>query len=471
MRAPSILRLRGGALLAGLVTLLLLAACGEGLYDASGVPALEGGGGLTCSDAGQVICGGVCTVEDATHCGSACEDCTATVSVPTGGRAACVREGAAAACGFECSGGLLRCASGCCRTEALAAGERHTCALLGESHEVSCWGRNDAGQVGDGTTAPRLAPRRVALGAPAIAVAAGGAHSCAVLADGAVRCWGANGSGQVTGASSAAAVASPAGTPVTSGAVAVAAGATHTCALLATGAVRCWGENGAGQLGPGPGQPVAAGAGSVTALVAGRDHTCALVDGAVRCWGSNASGQLGAAPAGGVAVPLAAGIRHLAAGGDQTCAATGTSTGEALDDSLRCWGDSLGPGWLLASPQPTPAIPRKDAGQATVRFEVGLLAAGGRHVCLRKKDEAVECLGANDRGQLGGALVGPGETAAVPLPGVLPAAVALAAGADHACAALGDGRLRCWGANDAGQLGDGTTTDPGVGLLATPLGR
>jgi alpha-tubulin suppressor-like RCC1 family protein len=461
VRAPS----TPGAALAALLAGLLLGACGGGLYDASGVPALDDGG-TTCGDTGQVVCGGVCTVEDATHCGSGCEDCTATVTAPAGGRAACLHDGPAA-CGYECTGGLLKCAAGCCGTAALAAGDHHTCALL-EGGDVACWGANEAGQVGDGTTATRPAPRPVALGEPAVAVAAGAAHACAVLSGGGVRCWGANDAGQAPGTPTALPALSPVATPVAAGAVSVAAGAGHTCARLASGAVRCWGGNGAGQLGPGPGQPVPAGA---TALVAGRDHACALVGGAVRCWGANAKGQLGAAPSPDIAVPIASGIQHLAAGGDQTCAATGTSSGAALDDALQCWGDSLGPGWLLAAPQPTPAIPRKDASQATVRYEVGLLAAGARHVCVRKKDEAVECLGANERGQLGGVLAGPGETVAVPLPPTLPASVALAAGASHACAALGDGRVRCWGANEAGQLGDGTTEDPGVGLLATPLGR
>lgn len=463
MRVPSPLR----SALPALVVVLALGACGDGLYDAAGVPALGGDGGLTCA-AGQVVCGGgVCTEEDATHCGAGCEDCTASVGVPAGGRAACLRDGPAATCGYECTDGRLKCAAGCCGATAIAAGDRHTCALL-EGGDVSCWGVNEAGQVGDATTTPRHAPRFVALGAAALAVAAGGSHACAVLQSGAVLCWGSNAEGQVTGTATVLPELSPVPAPVTSGALAVAAGAAHTCARLGTGAVVCWGANGAGQLGPGPGAPIADGA---TAVVAGRDHTCALVGGGVRCWGSNASWQLGGTPAAGIAVPIASGIQHLAAGGDQTCAATGTSNGGALDDALRCWGDSLGAGWRLASPQPTPAIPLKDVSQATVRYDVGLLAAGAHHVCVRKKDEAVECLGANERGQLGGALTGAGETAAVPLPGTIPAAIALAAGTSHSCAALGDGRLRCWGANEAGQLGDGTTTDTGGGLPTIPLGR
>ena len=177
--------------------------------------------------------------------------------------------------------------------------------------------------------------------------------------------------------------------------------------------------------------------------------------GAVKCWGSNASGQLGAAPTGGIAVPIASGIQLLAAGGDQTCAATGSSNGLGLDDALRCWGDSVGAGWGLASPQTTPAIPLKAVGQATVRYAVGLVAAGAHHVCVRKKDEAVECLGRTTTASSAERSSGPARRPSSRSPGRWPAARALAAGTSHACAALGDGRLRCWGANESGQLGDG----------------
>jgi alpha-tubulin suppressor-like RCC1 family protein len=108
-----------------------------------------------------------------------------------------------------------------------------------------------------------------------------------------------------------------------------------------------------------------------------------------------------------------------------------------------------------------------------VNNEVGLLAVGRKHVCVRDRAEAIECFGANDRGQLGGTPTGPGETVTVPLPAAPPAAIAtsLSAGADHTCAVVNGGRLRCWGANESGQLGNGSTADPGIATIVTPLGR
>lgn len=460
-------------LLAPLLLSAALAACGTGLYDAAGLPPVEPGG-LTC-DAGQVVCASVCTAEDATHCGAGCVECGATLAPPSNGALACLPGGV---CGFTCLDGYLKCGDACCPTTALAAGPAFTCALLadGAAGTVRCWGANDAGQLGDGTVSPRAVPVTVPL-AGAVAIGAGGHHACAVEAGGAVVCWGANGSGQVTGLTTSVRVPGPAATPIASGATAVVGGAAHTCALVA-GAVRCWGENGAGQLGgtpdaTGAATPVATGA---TDLAAGSNHTCAVVAGAVRCWGENALGQLGdgtTAPRSGAVTALASGIVTVAAGADQTCASTGVSNGQAIDDAVRCWGDSLGAGFLFASPQPSPRIPRRsDGSQSTVRYEVTRLAVGRKHACVEKKVEAVECFGADPAsGQLGGTPLDPGAAVGVPLPVTAPAIVALAAGADHACAALGDGRLRCWGANADGQLGDGTTASPGIGVIVVPSGR
>ncbi len=444
---------------------LLASACGGGLFDAGGLPAGAAGTGQQCQ-AGLVSCSNVCTVEDTLHCGTACQDCAAGATPPQGAVLACLGAGTAdhGSCGYSCTDGLLKCASGCCGASALAAGPAHTCALLLDG-TVRCWGANASGQLGTGDTRARLTPAAVALPSAAIALGSGIGHACAVLAGGAVRCWGANDAGQVTGAASSP-VLTPAATPVTSGAIAVAGGAGHTCALLGSGAVRCWGAASR----TGGGTPVASGA---TAVAAGKDHTCAVVAGAVRCWGANAQGQLGTAATSDTSTtPIASGVALVAAGENQTCAATGTSNGTNLDDSVRCWGDSVGAGYLLAVPQRTPAIPLRNATRSTIQYPVQLIAAGAHHVCVRNKDEAVESFGANDAGQLGGAPVEAGVTVPVGLPSVaLPVARALAAGDAHSCAALSDGRIRCWGSNASGQLGDGTTTTPAVAVLVIPSGQ
>jgi alpha-tubulin suppressor-like RCC1 family protein len=447
----------------------LMAGCGTGLYDASGVPPPETGpGGALVCEAGLARCANACVVETTEQCGDACASCFDLVpSPPAHGAAACL----AGTCGYACDFGYLKCDGGCCASSAVAAGDAFTCAVLANG-EARCWGANESGQLGAGATSPsRPLPGPVALSAAASAIGAGAAHACAILASGAIECWGANGQGQVSGTSVSAMEVTPTATPVTTGATSVVAGSAHTCALLSDQTVRCWGSDSLGQLGPNSGAPAVTGA---TALSAGANHTCAVVAGAVKCWGDNASGQLGATPSGGLATPIGSGITRVAASAGQTCATTGVATNAAIDDVVKCWGDSLGAAFAFASPQTTPAIPMKSLDQSTIRGDdVTILAAGRRHVCYQKKTESVSCFGADNlHGQLGGAPVTAAELVQVPLiPVTVPAVGALAAGADHTCAVLGDGTLRCWGANDRGQLGIGNLVDPPVGDVVAPSGR
>jgi hypothetical protein len=165
----------------------------------------------------------------------------------------------------------------------------HACALL-VSGGVQCWGDNSYGELGDGTTIDRLSPVGVIGITGAVAVTTADNHSCAALATGEVRCWGLR-YGR---------------TPQTvaglTNVVDVSAAYKHTCALTSAGGVKCWGDNSYGQLGDGmrcgPSclTPVdAAGVASgVTALSVGAYHTCAVMDsGAAKCWGNNFLGQLG----------------------------------------------------------------------------------------------------------------------------------------------------------------------------------
>ena len=203
----------------------------------------------------------------------------------------------------------------------VAAGASHTCALL-DNGTVRCWGLNANGQlgygnattIGDNETPGSVGTVNLGVGRTAVAISAGGYHSCALLDNGTVRCWGQDAFGQ-TGESNP---SSPDFTKIIPGEVApvelgvdrtaveISAGGYHTCALLDDGTVRCWGQNVDGQLGyghtntigdnetPGSVGPVDLGGHTAIAIASGGYHTCALLDnGTVECSGLNSSGQLG----------------------------------------------------------------------------------------------------------------------------------------------------------------------------------
>lgn len=328
-----------------------------------------------------------------------------------------------------------------------------------------------------GCSSSSSSPSTPASPPPASALSVGGDHTCAALTSGAVRCWGQNAFGELgnpahLGASSfvpllAASVTAPAQ---------LAAGGSHTCARLPSGAVSCWGDGAFGQLGGGGWDasttpvPVTGVAGAID-VAAGNGHACAvLAGGGVRCWGSNGSGQLGdpvnvptTGPDNRSAVPVTAALASaaiaVAAGGVHSCALLASG-------SVACWGGPLN--------GPPPYDPVAIASLAGVTS----IAAGWSHGCALVTGGAVKCWGSNGRGQLGDGATGVNSpTAAVDVVG-LGAATAVAAGMDHSCAVRADGTVACWGRNNLGQLGDGTyldrttpTTVPGLaGATAVAAG-
>jgi len=246
----------------------------------------------------------------------------------------------------------------------LAAGRDHTCALL-EGGAVRCWGRGGTGQLGYADTdnigddeTPASAGD-VAVGGTVTEIAAGGFHTCALLEDGAVRCWGQNTNG-ATGHPDWETIGDDE-TPASAGdidlgekAIQITAGGWHSCALLESRSVRCWGANWNGQLGYGyislhsGTQPPSANGnldiGSTPKqVVAGRDHTCALLENnRVRCWGRGTEGELGYAstetvgddetPAVAGDVDVGALVEQISLWGAHTCALL-------QNGSVRCWGE------------------------------------------------------------------------------------------------------------------------------------
>jgi alpha-tubulin suppressor-like RCC1 family protein len=342
---------------------------------------------------------------------------------------------------------------------AITAGESHTCVRTA-SGGVKCWGRNDAGQLGDGTTTERHTPVEVnGLPNGVIAIAAGDFHTCALITSGGVRCWGANGSGQLGDGTTTQRSMPVDVSGLTSRVTAVAAGDFHTCALITSGGVRCWGANGSGQLGDGTttqrSMPVDVSglASGVTAIAAGGEHTCALTtSGGVKCWGSNSSGRLGDGTYTSRSTPmdvsgLTSGVTAITAGGNHTCALTASS-------GVKCWGGNwdgqLGDG--TTTDRTTPM----DVSELT--SGVMAIAAGGSHTCALTIGGGVKCWGGNSFGQLGDGTTDDRSTA-VDVSGLTSGVAAIAAGGNHTCALTASGGVKCWGDNSSGQLGDGTTDD------------
>jgi alpha-tubulin suppressor-like RCC1 family protein len=229
--------------------------------------------------------------------------------------------------------------------EAISADGHHTCALMATGG-VKCWGENDYGQLGDGTTKNRTTPVDVSgLSSGVAAVSAFGDHTCALMDTGGVKCWGDNGDGQLGDGTTHRRLTPVDVSGLSSSVLAVTAGGVHTCALMVSGGVKCWGWNGVGQLGDGTRRTrttpvdVSGLSSGVGAISAGSDHTCSLmVSGGAKCWGWNSVGEVGDGTTTTRTTPvdvsgLSSGVAAISAGAYHTCALMDTG-------GAKCWGDN-----------------------------------------------------------------------------------------------------------------------------------
>jgi alpha-tubulin suppressor-like RCC1 family protein len=324
----------------------------------------------------------------------------------------------------------------------------------------------DAGGGGEDADGPH---------ATAIALSGGQAHTCLLREGGGeVDCWGLG----IFGKRGLVHDIERFPTKVTSldgqTVTAMASATSVQCVLLASGAVRCWGENAYGQLGNGvttyseSATPVTGLDAGVSAIAAGTDHVCAIVAGAVQCWGNDYWSQIG--DGGKVTtrlvptkvVGLPAGITLVAPGGMHSCA--------ALSDQIWCWGENawsqMGDG-SAGGGDPSVNIVTTPVRVSGIGAGVTDLSAGYRHTCAVVSG-AAWCWGNNEKGQLGD-----GSNADRNMPvkvSGLPAGVTtIRAGYDHTCA-IAAGAMWCWGSNAAGDLGDGSTTDRNVPVPVSGLG-
>jgi alpha-tubulin suppressor-like RCC1 family protein len=400
----------------------------------------------------------------------------------------------------------------------MAVGHRHACAVF-ETGVLRCWGANESGQLGIGsrddfgdeqTEVAGAWPVVDLEGDIAIAVAVGGAHSCAILSDGAVVCWGKNNAGQLGLGDTN----DRGGQPGQMGgdlprvdlgperrATAIALGQTHSCVILDNGKVACWGNNHVRQLGishegsrgDGPNEMGSeldtvylGGEHTAKAITAGYNHTCAICDeGDVKCWGSNSAGELGqGGPGNGGGSPTLVGLGKdvevvsISAGDRYTCALGGDA--DHLGQ-IKCWGNN--PSGALGAGLPSGKKIGNNPDEMgeyldTVKLGDGSRAvsvsAGGRHTCALLDDNTVKCWGNNDLGSLG---IGPSAKAEVgttpgdmgdnlavtPLGSGHPEVARIDVGHDHSCALFAEGAVKCWGRNDRGQLGLGDTKHRGDG--------
>ncbi|MFO8074220.1 MAG: RCC1 repeat-containing protein, partial [Polyangia bacterium] len=227
---------------------------------------------------------------------------------------------------------------------AVSAGSSHTCALS-EEGEAKCWGRNETGALGDGTTQGSLEPVEVAgLNAGIASVDSGAGFTCAVTEGGGAKCWGMGGRCGVDSYDNKLVPTDVVG--LATGVTRLAVSSGHGCAMVEDGSARCWGHNGDGELGNGTTEyaltptEVTGLDTALTDIAPGYDHTCAAYEnGQVACWGSNSYGQLGLGAVGGIEYePVEVSgldsveITSVASGGYHTCALTSAG-------GIKCWGE------------------------------------------------------------------------------------------------------------------------------------
>ena len=356
-----------------------------------------------------------------------------------------------------------------------SGGWYHVCAVV--TGTVQCWGRNADGQLGNNSTAASSVPVVVSgvngltPDTTAVSVSGGLGHSCAAMSSGIVKCWGSNSDGQLGNNSNIKSlipvnVANIDGLTPATKAVSVSLHQYRSCALMANGTVKCWGDY---QRVPADvsGFSDATPATTAIAISVGDWHACALMaNGAARCWGLGSSGQLGNNSFTGsnsaIVVTNIDGSEttktavSVSAGNDFTCAAM-------ADGIAKCWGKNnfsqLGNNLVANSSVPGTVTGIDGITTSTSAVNVSV---GTAHACAVMIDGSAKCWGSNSSGQLGNRSI---TNSGVPVSvfgftGASPenSAIAVTAGYANTCALMADSSATCWGWGVEGVLGNDSTS-------------
>lgn len=340
------------------------------------------------------------------------------------------------------------------------AGTEHSCIVF-QNGTVKCFGANSNFQLGGGVRSGSLVPVQATQFSDISSVSVDSYSMCVLKTNGTGQCVGWNQANQL-GSGSANSSTSPVNVSSLSNAVSISSGGNiHSCAVLSTGGLSCWGYNSSGQLGDGTttsrnlATPVNFGASppSVVKVATGNAHTCSVMsDFTVRCWGSGGSGQLGNGGTSNSSSPvIVSGIDassddkkaiDIAAGYAHNCATM-------LSGSVKCWGAGSS-GQLGNGSSNTQTTPVSVTGITNaVQTSTGLY-----HTCAVLQGGAMKCWGNNSYGQLGNATYTSG-TSPVSVTSVSTATLSYA-GFYNTCALLQGGSVKCWGMGFLGQLGNGT---------------
>ena len=288
-------------------------------------------------------------------------------------------------------------------------------------------------------------------------IALGFNHGCARMLDSTVRCWGDNGAGQLGDEAPLTPPPDPSlrpkNVPGVTDAIAIAAGLSHTCIVHKSGAVSCFGVNTFGQLGDGTTNRSSKAVDvknitNATAIAGGNSTTCALLaDKTIACWGYNGSSNLGDGTTKASSVPVK--VKNITTA-VAVAAAADHSCAIVEGGKVFCWGGNktgqLGIGSVDPSPTPTEL-----KGLSNVKQ----IATAQDFSCARDDTGRVYCWGANDKGQLGNGSATPEPNPSPGLVSGITDAKWIWAGFEHACAVRENGSVLCWGFAGQGQLGGG----------------